>query len=88
MEVQITADQEAFIHKAIASGRYQTPEDAVREAMERWEEHERAHFMLLAALDEAEADFEAGRFIEYGIDSKPSLADELKREGRSLRDQR
>jgi putative addiction module CopG family antidote len=88
MEVQFTADQEAFIHKAIADGRYQTPEDAVREAMELWEEQERSRLMLLAALDEAETDFDAGRFDEYDKDTLPLLADELKREARALRDLR
>ena len=80
MEVRFTADQEAFIHKAIADGRYQTPEDAVHDAM--------SHLMLFAALDESEADFDAGRFDEYTDETLPVLAEELKREGRALRDQR
>ena len=42
MEVVFTADQEAFIRQAIASGRYRSPEDAVRDAMTRWEESERS----------------------------------------------
>ena len=50
------SDQQAFIRQAIDSGRYQTPEDAVRDAMARWEEHERSRVELLAALDEAEDD--------------------------------
>ncbi len=42
MEVQLTADQEAFIRQAAASGRYPSPEAAVRDAMAHWEERERA----------------------------------------------
>ena len=38
MEVHFTPDQEAFVRQAIASGRYQTAEDAVRDAMTQWEE--------------------------------------------------
>ena len=84
MEVQLTPDQEAFIQKAVASGRYATAEAAVRDAMARWEEGERARFELLAALDEAEADLKAGRYVDYSNATLPTLAEELKREAREL----
>ena len=84
MEVQLTPDQEAFIRKAVASGRYPSVEDAVRDAMVRWEEGERARLELLAALDEAEADLEAGRYTDYTDATLPSLAKDLKHEGREL----
>ena len=61
MKVDFTPDQEALIRQAIASGRYHTAEDAVHDAMARWEESERARIEMLAALDEAESDLEAGR---------------------------
>jgi putative addiction module CopG family antidote len=51
MEVQLTPDQEAFIRQAVASGRYPSPEAAVRDAMARWEERERVRVELLATLD-------------------------------------
>jgi putative addiction module CopG family antidote len=86
MEVQLTPDQEAFIRKAVASGRYPSVEDAVRDAMVRWEEGERARLELLAALDEAEADLEAGRYTDYTDATLPRLANELKREARKLRE--
>jgi putative addiction module CopG family antidote len=86
MEVELTPDQEIFIRKAVASGRYPSVEDAVRDAMARWEEGERARLELLAALDEAEADLEAGRYADYTDATLPSLAKDLKREGRELRD--
>jgi len=38
MQFTPTPDQEAFIRQAIASGRYRTPEDALRDAMAGWEE--------------------------------------------------
>jgi putative addiction module CopG family antidote len=84
MEVQLTPDQEAFIRKAVASGRYPSVEDAVRDAMVRWEEGERARPELLAALDEAEADLEAERYTDYTDATLPRLANELKREAREL----
>ena len=84
MEVQLTPDQEAFIRKAVASGRYPSVEDAVRDAMARWEEGERARLELLAALDEAEADLQAGHHTDYTDATLPSLANDLKREAREL----
>ena len=85
MEVQCTPDQEVFIRHAIANGRYQTAEDAVRDAMARWEEDERARITLVAAFEEAECDLEAGQFTDYATDALPALAAELKHEARTLR---
>jgi putative addiction module CopG family antidote len=87
MEVHFVPDpdQEAFIRQGIANGRYQTAEDAVRDAMSRWEERERTRLELLATLDEAEADLETGRYTDYSNETLPLLADELKREARTLR---
>ena len=85
MEVPFTTDQEAFIQQAIATGRYRTAEDAVRDAMSRWEEDERSRITLLAAFDEAEADLEAGHFTDYSADTLQVLGRELKAEARALR---
>jgi Arc/MetJ-type ribon-helix-helix transcriptional regulator len=87
MEVHFTADQEALIRRAIASGRYQTAEDAVQDAMARWEEGERKRIEVLASLDEAEADLETGWYTDYTDQTLPRLADELKREARAQREQ-
>jgi putative addiction module CopG family antidote len=86
MQFTPTPDQESFIRQAIASGRYRTPEDAVRDAMARWEESERARAELLAAFDEAEADLEAGHYTDCTDAMLPQLADDLKREARTQRD--
>ena len=82
MEVQLTPDQEALIRQAVASGRYLSAEAAVRDAMARWEERERARVELLATLDAAEADLDAGRYTDYTDATLPRLGDELKREAR------
>jgi putative addiction module CopG family antidote len=84
MEVNFTPGQEALLRHAVASGRYRTAEDAVRDALARWEERECAREELLAALDEAEADLEAGRYADYTGETHPALAGELKREARGL----
>ncbi len=85
MEVNLTPDQQAFVRQGIASGRYGSAEDAVKEALAAWEEAERVRLELVLALDEAEADLEAGRFSDYGNESLPALAEELKREARAAR---
>jgi len=86
MEVHFTTDQEALIREAVASGRYQSAEEAVQDAMARWEERERARVETLAALDEAEADLETGRFADYSDEALDALARELKQEGRAQGD--
>jgi putative addiction module CopG family antidote len=85
MEIHLTPDQEAFVREAIASGRLHRAEEAVEQALAMWEERERRRVEILAALDVAEADIKAGRFTEYTEDNLPQLAEELKREARSLR---
>ena len=82
MQVELTVEQEAFIQQAVAIGRYRSPEDAVQDAMARWEESERRHLELLTALDEAESDLAAGRYFDYTNDTLPDLAAELKNEAR------
>jgi putative addiction module CopG family antidote len=84
MEVQLTPEQKAVIRKAVASGRYASAEDAVREAIARREEGERARVELLAALDQAEADLEAGQHSDYANATWPRVSDELKREAQEL----
>lgn len=87
MEVHFIPDpeQDAFIRQGIASGRYRTAKDAVRDAMAHWEQDERARVELLAAFDEAESDLQAGRYTDYTSETLPGLADELKREAREQR---
>lgn len=86
MEVSLTAEQQDFVHQAVKSGRYGSPEDAVRDALNRWEAEERMRAEIGAALDEAEADLEAGRYRDYSDSTLPELARELKSEGRVLRE--
>ena len=60
----------------------ETADEAVREAMAHWEEVQRSRLEMLAAIEESEADFEAGRFTEYDADSSPRLADDKGRGSR------
>jgi putative addiction module CopG family antidote len=83
VEVRFTPDQEAFIRQGIAQGRYQSPEDAVRDAMARWEARERQRLELFAALDQAEDDLNSGFYTDRTNETLPALAAELKREART-----
>ena len=82
MEIPISPEKEAFIKQAVASGRYRTAEDAVGDALERWEREERNRIELLASLDEGEADLEAGQYTDHTNATLSKLAADLKREAR------
>jgi putative addiction module CopG family antidote len=83
MEVHLTADQEAFVRQAIATGRFQRAEDAVREALMLWEERERRRVETLAAVDAAEASIARGGGRAITQASMRDLADQVKKRGRS-----
>lgn len=85
MQYEPTPGQQVFIQRAIASGRYRSAEEALSDAMHRWEAEERTRIELQAAFEESEADLKAGAFTDYTNDTLPQLADELKREARDMR---
>lgn len=78
----LTSDQEAFVRQAIASGRFRTEDDAVREALALWERLERTRAELLAAVDEAEGSLARGEGRPITEDSMRALAEDVKRRGR------
>ena len=82
MEVDLTADQMAFIRQAIESGRFHSAEDAVREALLLWEERERRRAEILAAVDMAEASLARGEGRTVTQQSMHELANEVKQRGR------
>jgi len=85
MEVHLTPDQQAFVQMAVKSGRYRNADDAVRDALTRWEEDERVRAEMVAALDDGAADLDAGRYRDYTDTTLSHLAQELKAEGRAFR---
>ena len=82
MEVELTADQKAFIRQAIESGRFQRAEDAVREALALWEERERRRAEILAAVDTADASLARGEGRAVTQESMRELANDVKQRGR------
>ena len=82
MELDLTADQQAFIREAIAAGRFRRAEDAVREALALWEERERRRAEILAAVDTAEASLARGEGRAITQESMRELASDIKQRGR------
>ncbi len=78
MNVQLTPDQQAFVQKAIESGRLSTEEEAVHQALALWEERERRRFEIVAMLDEADASFARGEGIPITDESVKVLVEEAK----------
>jgi putative addiction module CopG family antidote len=83
IDIQLTPDQEAFIRRAVESGRLQNSAEAVQEALSLWEERERRRMEILTAVDRAEASLSAGLGHTITAESMRALADEVKRGGRS-----
>ena len=78
MDVELTADQRAFVRRAIESGRFAREEEAVQEAMALWEDRERRRLEILAMVDEAEASLARGEGREITEESMTELAEDIK----------
>jgi Arc/MetJ-type ribon-helix-helix transcriptional regulator len=77
MEIHPTPDPEALIRKAVAAGRFERPEDAVREALALWEERDRTLAEFRATLDEAEESLARGEGTEITRNSMRALTDDI-----------
>jgi Arc/MetJ-type ribon-helix-helix transcriptional regulator len=82
MRVELSADQEAFIRQAFKDGRVSSTEEAVQEALQLWEKHERRRGEILAAVNEAEMSLARGEGLAMNEDSMRNLAEDVKRRGR------
>ena len=83
MDVHLTADQKAFARRAIESGRLQSEQDAVQEALALWEERERQRTEFLLTLDDARASLARGEGRVITQQSMKQLAQEVKERGRA-----
>ena len=82
MEVELTDDQKAFVDKAVHSGRFAQPEDAIRDALTLWEDRERRRAEILAAVDLADASCDRGEGIVITTaEGTRELAADIKRRG-------
>lgn len=68
MNVELTADQEAFVEKVVAEGRYASSADAVTAALQMLEEREAKYARLKRDIADglASGPGEAGSFAEVG----------------------
>jgi len=69
--------------RAIETGRLQSEEDAVHEALTLWEERERQRAQFLLTLDEARASLARGEGRVITPESVRQLAREVKERGRA-----
>jgi Arc/MetJ-type ribon-helix-helix transcriptional regulator len=83
MDVQLTPDQKAFVLRAIETGRLQSEEDAVQEALALWEERERQRAEFLLSLEESRASLSQGNGRVITQESMQQLASEVKERGRA-----
>jgi Arc/MetJ-type ribon-helix-helix transcriptional regulator len=83
MDVQLTAEQKAFAHRAIEGGRLHSEEDAVQEALALWTERERQRAEFLLTLDDARASLARGEGRVITKESVQQLAAEVKQRGRA-----
>jgi Arc/MetJ-type ribon-helix-helix transcriptional regulator len=83
MEVQLTSDQRAFARHAIETGRLQSEEEAVEEALALWEERERRRVEFRATLDQARASLARGEGREITQESMRELSAEVRERGRA-----
>jgi putative addiction module CopG family antidote len=83
MNVQLTADQKAFVRRAIETGRLHSEEDAVQEALALWEERERKRAEFILTIDAARASVARGEGRAITRESMQQLAKEVKERGRA-----
>lgn len=83
MEVQLTPDQEAFVRRAVETGRLQSEGDALQEALALWEERERRRVEFLATLDDARASLARGEGRVITQETMRELSAEVKERGRA-----
>jgi putative addiction module CopG family antidote len=79
VEVDLTPDHEAFIRLSVRNGRFKSPDDAVREAVDLLAKQERnVRDFVQEGLDE----LEAGNFEDFTDANLHELFDAVTRRGR------
>jgi putative addiction module CopG family antidote len=83
MEIELTPEQDSFIHMGIAEGRFRDSQEAVKAALKQWERRERARLELLAALEVGEAELDSGLGTEYTAETMHELVEGVELRGRA-----
>jgi putative addiction module CopG family antidote len=77
MNFSVPSDLQSFVDQMVATGEYSTPDDVIREAMERLRDDRLRFEALKATFDEAVAELERG-------EDQPLDFAEIKRKVREL----
>jgi Arc/MetJ-type ribon-helix-helix transcriptional regulator len=77
MEIELTPEQDSFVHLGIEQGRYRDHSDALKEALAIWEKRQRARVELLASLEIAELELDAGLGTIYTEETIGNLAEDV-----------
>ena len=83
MEIQLYTGPKGLCPPRVESGRLQSEEEAVEEAMALWEERERRRVEFLSTLDRARASLASGEGREITRESMQRLAAEVSERGRA-----
>jgi putative addiction module CopG family antidote len=83
MEIDLTPDQRAFARRAVETGRLQSEDEVVREALALWEDRERRRIEFLDSLDRAKASIARGEGRVITEESMRVLAAQVKDRGRA-----
>jgi Arc/MetJ-type ribon-helix-helix transcriptional regulator len=81
MQIDLTAEQQDFIRRALDDGRLKGAEDAIRQGLELWVERERRRDEILAAIDAAETSLANGSGRIITRESMRELAEEVHQRG-------
>lgn len=86
MNVSLTPELEAFVHDKVASGRYTSASEVVRESLRLLEDEDRSKGQRLEALkmeiQKGLDDMKSGRFVSLETEEDyANLASEIKAEG-------
>jgi putative addiction module CopG family antidote len=73
MEIQLTGSQEAFISRNVESGRFASPDDAVREAVDLLARHESELQRLRGFVQEGIADLDSAEYEEFADENLHEL---------------
>ncbi len=83
MNVSLTRQLEKYVNRKVATGRYQTASEVVRDALRLLEEQDRRRLEeLRSEIQKGLDDIEAGRYQEFDRKGLKKLAEEVKQRGR------
>ncbi len=81
MQIELTPAQNSFVELGIQEGRFQSRDEAVRQALALWEKRERARLELLSSLDASERALDAGEGEGYSSEDLVALVESVRKRG-------